>query len=308
VEKLTRVLSRLDRVETSVVGSPVSVRRRCGKLRLVPRPIWSGAISFGLVSVPVRLFPATESKELKFHFLDRRDMAPIGYDKVNKTTGEHVDPADVIRGFEVEKGRFVELTDEDVDRLDIELTHAIDICDFVSLDEIDPIQFRKAYYLLPQDGAEKPYRLLVRALGETGRVAIAKIVIRNKQHLAAVRAADDVLVLETMYYADEVRRPAEVPKPRVQPAEVEMAKTLIENLAGEWDPERYHDRYRNQLLDLLRKKAKGKPLPEPAEEEAGEVVDLMDALRQSVEATQKRKRAPAKRKQSRKTKPVRKAS
>jgi DNA end-binding protein Ku len=308
VEKLTRVLSRVDRVETSLVGSPVSTWRRCGKLRLVPRPIWSGAISFGLVSVPVRLFPATESKELKFHFLDRRDMAPIGYDKVNKTTGEHVDPADVIRGFEVEKGRFVELTDEDVDRLDIELTHAIDICDFVSLDEIDPIQFRKAYYLLPQDGAEKPYRLLVRALGETGRVAIAKIVIRNKQHLAAVRAADDVLVLETMYYADEVRRPGEVPKPRVQPAEVEMAKTLIENLAGEWDPERYHDRYRNQLLDLLRKKAKGKPLPEPAEEEAGEVVDLMDALRQSVEATQKRKRAPARRKQSRKTKPVRKAS
>jgi DNA end-binding protein Ku len=278
----------------------------------VARPIWSGAISFGLVSVPVRLYSATESKELKFHFLDRRDMSPVGYDKVNKTTGEHVDPGDVIRGFEVAKGQFVELTDEDVDRLDLELTHAIDICDFVSLDDIDPIQFRKAYYLLPQEGAEKPYRLLVRALEETGRVAIAKIVIRNKQHLAAIRPHGDVLVLETMYYADEIRRPEEVPKPRVQPAEVEMAKTLIENLAGEWDPERYHDRYRNELLDLLRKKAEGQQLPEPAQEEEGEVVDLMEALRQSVAATKKRSRTPAKRKTapkgSRKTKPVRKAS
>src|SRR6476469_6175071 len=254
----------------------------------MPRAIWSGAISFWLVSVPVRLFTATESKELKFHFLDRRDMSPIGYEKVNMDTGKHVDADDVIRGFEFEKGRFVELEDEDIDRLDIELTHAIDICDFVSIDEIDPLYFRKAYYLLPQEGAEKPYRLLVRALDETGRVAIAKVVIRNKQHLAAVRPVGDTLVLETMYYADEVRQPEEAPKPQVRQPEVEMAKTLIENLAGAWDPERYHDRYRNELLDLLRKKAKGKPLPEPAEEEAGEVVDLMDALRQSVEATQKR--------------------
>jgi DNA end-binding protein Ku len=266
------------------------------------RPIWTGAISFGLVTVPVRLYPATESKELKFHFLDRRDMNPIGYDKVNKETGKHVDPDDVIRGFEFEKGRFVELSDEDVDRLDIELTHSIDICDFVSIEEIDPIQFRKAYYLLPQEGAEKPYRLLVKALEETGRVAIAKIVIRNKQHLACVRPLGDTLVLETMYYADEVRRPEEVPKPRVQPAEVEMAKTLIDNLAAKWNPDKYHDRYRNQLLDLLEKKAEVAPLPEPAEQEPGEVVDLMEALRQSVAATKKtkQKRAPARKKPARK--------
>lgn len=258
------------------------------------RPIWSGAISFGLVSVPVRMFTATASQELRFHFLDRRDMAPIGYDKVNKTTGDSVDPGDIVRGFEVSKGRFVEVTDEDIDRLDVELTHAIDICDFVSIEEIDPVYFRKAYYLLPQDGAEKPYRLLVRALGETGRVAIAKVVIRNKQHLACIRPVEDALVLETMYYAAEVRLPEEAPKPRVQPAEVEMAKTLIENLAGTWDPARYHDRYRNELLDLLQKKAEGEPLPEPAADTGGEVVDLMEALRQSVEATKKtRKKAPA---------------
>ena len=225
------------------------------------RSIWSGAISFGLVSVPVRMFTATESKELRFHFLDRRDMAPIGYDKVNKETGEHVDPDDIVRGFEFDKGRFVEVTEDDIDRLDIELTHTIDICDFVSIDEIDPLYFRKGYYLLPQEGAEKPYRLLLKALDETGRVAIAKVVIRNKQHLACIRPVNDTLVLETMYYADEVRRPEEAPAPQVRAAEVEMAKTLVENLTAEWDPGRYHDNYRNELLDLLEKKAEGEPLP-----------------------------------------------
>jgi DNA end-binding protein Ku len=265
----------------------------------VARPIWSGTISFGLVSVPVRMFTATSSQELRFHFLDRRDMAPIGYDKVNKTTGKSVPADEIVRGFEVDKGRFVEVTEEDIDRLDVELTHAIDICDFVSIDEIDPLYFRKGYYLLPQDGAEKPYRLLVKALVETGRVAIAKVVIRNKQHLACLRPVGDALVLETMYYADEVRQPEEAPKPQVRSAEVEMAKTLIENLAAKWEPDRYHDRYRNELLDLLKRKAEGEPLPEPAVEEGGEVVDLMEALRQSVEATKKstRKKA-AKRKAS----------
>ena len=275
----------------------------------MPRAIWSGVISFGLVSVPVRMYTATESKELKFHFLDKRDLAPIGYDKVNKETGESVAADDIIRGFEVDKGRFVELADEDIDRLDVELTHSIDISDFVSIDEIDPLYFRKGYYLLPQDGAEKPYRLLVRALEETGRVAIAKVVIRNKQHLAAIRPVNDSLVLETMYYADEVRQPEEAPKPQVRAPEVEMAKTLIENLAAEWDPAKYHDRYRTELLDLLKKKAKGKPLPEPKEEEGGEVVDLMEALRQSVQAT-KKKRASSKKKttSSRKKATARKAS
>jgi DNA end-binding protein Ku len=257
----------------------------------MPRPIWSGVISFGLVSVPVRMYTATESKELKFHFLDRRDMHPIGYDKVNKETGKSVPADDIVRGFEFEKGRYVELEDEDIDRLDVELTHTIDICNFVSIDEIDPLYFRKAYYLLPQDGAEKPYRLLLKALEETGRVAVAKVVIRNKQHLACVRPVDDTLVLETMYYADEVRQPEEAPKPQVRKAEVDMAKTLIENLAAKWEPDRYHDRYRNQLLRLLRKKAEGKPLPEPQVEEGGEVVDLMEALRESVQATKAKSRS-----------------
>lgn len=255
------------------------------------RAIWSGTISFGLVSVPVRMFTATQSKELRFHFLDRRDLTPIGYDKVRKDSGESVPAEEIVRGFEIEKGQYVPIDDDDLDRLDVELTHSIDICDFVSLDEIDPIFYRKAYYLMPQDGAEKPYRLLVKALDETEKVGIAKVVIRNKQHLAALRAHEDVLVLETMYYADEIRPPETVDgKVRLQKAEVEMAKSLVENLSDTFEPEKYDDTYRKELLDLIRAKAKGRKLPEPKEDADGEVVDLMAALRESVEQTKKQKR------------------
>ena len=237
---------------------------------MAPRSIWRGTISFGLVSVPVRMFTATESKELRFHFLHKDDLAPIGYDKVRKDTGEHVDPEDIVRGFEVS-----------------------------NLDEIDPVYFRKAYYLLPEDGAEKPYLLLVRALDETGKVGIAKVVIRNKQHLAALRPVDGTLVLETMYYADEVRKPDKVKaKGDLRAAEVEMAKSLVENLSEPFDPEKYDDTYRKELLELMRAKAKGKELPEPQEDEGGEVIDLMQALRESVEKT---KRSAGKRTPARKT-------
>jgi DNA end-binding protein Ku len=266
------------------------------------RPIWSGTISFGLVSVPVRMFPATESKELRFHFLHKKDLTPIAYEKVRRDDREPVDPDDIVRGFEIEKGQYVPLEDEDLDRLDVELTHSIDICDFVSLDEIDPVFFRKAYYLLPAEGADKPYRLLVRALEETGKVGIAKVVIRNKQHLAAVRPYEGVLLLETMYYADEVRKPqaldGDLGTAKLQKTEVDMAKSLVENLSEPFEPEKYDDSYRKELLELIRAKAEGKPLPEPAQEEEGEVVDLMAALRESVERTKKQRKRTSKRKAS----------
>src|SRR5919109_1066707 len=199
------------------------------------RSIWSGTISFGLVSVGVRMFPATESKELRFHFLDKRDLKP--------------------------------------------------------------------YYLLPTQGAEKPYRLLVRALAETGKVGIAKVVIRNKQHLACLRTYDDYLLLETMYYPDEIRNPAQldgdIGAARLQKAEVEMAKSLVENLGEPFKPEKYTDAYRKELLDLIRAKAKGRKLPEPEAEEEDEVVDLMTALRESVERTKKqRKRSSSSKKRA----------
>jgi DNA end-binding protein Ku len=266
------------------------------------RPIWSGTISFGLVSVPVRMFPATQSKELRFHFLHKKDLTPIAYEKVRRDDREPVDPDEIVRGFEIEKGHYVPLEDEDLDRLDVELTHSIDICDFVSLDEIDPVFFRKAYYLLPAEGAEKPYRLLVRALEETGKVGIAKVVIRNKQHLAAVRPYQGVLLLETMYYADEVRKPqsldGELGMAKLQKAEVEMAKSLVENLSEPFEPEKYDDSYRKELLELIRATAEGQPLPEPSQEEEGEVVDLMAALRESVERTKKQRKKTSKRKAS----------
>jgi len=266
---------------------------------VAPRSIWSGSISFGLVSIPVRMFAATESKELRFHFVEKHDLEPVGYDKVRKDTGEHVDPDDIVRAFEIEKGRFVPLEADDLDRLDIELTHGIDVCDFVELEEIDPIFFRQAYYLVPQSGGEKPYRLLARTLEETGRVGIAKVVIRNKQHLACLRPVDGVLVVETMYYADEVRQPESLTddlawrKVPVRKAEVDMAKSLVENLSARFDPEKYTDTYRSELMELIRQKAEGAPLPEQPEQEA-EVVDLMEALRESVERTQRgRKRTRA---------------
>jgi len=259
---------------------------------MAARSIWSGSISFGLVSIPVRMFSATESKELRFHFVDRTDLEPVGYDKVRKDTGEHVDPDRIVRAFEIGKGRYVPLEPDDLDRLDIELTHGIDICDFVLLDEIDPVYFRQAYYLLPQEGGEKPYRLLERALDEAGRVGIAKVVIRNKQHLACLRPFNGVLVLETMYYADEVRDPAALDgdlsfrEADVRKAELDMAKSLVENLSAEFDPAKYTDTYRAELLELIKQKAEGAPLPERSEQE-GEVVDLMQALRESVERTQR---------------------
>src|ERR1044072_2517679 len=223
------------------------------------RSLWSGTISFGLVSVSVRMVGATRAKDLRCHLLDKHDLQPISYDKVRRDTGDHVDNDDIVRGFEVEKGRYVPLEDEDLDRLDIELTKTIDICDFVDLEEINPIYFRKAYYLEPQDGAETPYRLLARALDETKKVAIAKVVIRNKQHLAALRSWEGVLVLETMYYADEVVKPESVgSKAKLRKGEVEMAKSLVENLSAKFDPEKYDDTYRKELLELLRAQEGGK--------------------------------------------------
>jgi len=266
---------------------------------VAPRSLWTGSISFGLVSIPVRMFAATESKELRFHFVEKHDLAPVGYDKVRRDTGEHVDPADIVRAFEIEKGRFVPLEAEDLDRLDVELTHGIDICDFVELEEIDPIFFRQAYHLVPQPAGEKPYRLLTRALEETGRVGIAKVVIRNKQHLACLRPLDGALVIETMYYADEVRKPESLTDDLswrdadVRKAEVDMAKSLVENLTASFDPEKYTDTYRSELMELIRQKAEGVPLPQEREQEA-EVVDLMQALRESVERTKRgRKRSRA---------------
>jgi len=253
------------------------------------RAIWSGSISFGLVNVPVKAYSAVRDHDVHFHQLDKKSGARVRNTKVSEKTGREVKPDDIRMGFEVGKGTYVTFDKDELAELKPESTRAIEITDFVDLDEIDPIYFRKAYYLEPQEGAETPYRLLVRALEETNKVAIAKVVIRNKQHLAALRPWNGVLVLETMYYADEVAEPDSVgSKGQLRKAEVEMAKSLVENLSAKFDPEKYDDTYRKELLELLRAKEAGKPLPEPDEEPEGEVVDLMAALRESVEKTQKK--------------------
>jgi DNA end-binding protein Ku len=202
------------------------------------RPLWSGHIALGLIEVPVRLYAARESKEHRFHFVDRRDLMPVADDGLRRDTGERVPPDQIVRAFEIEAGRYVPIAPDDLDRLDVELTQAIDIVEFVPREEVDPIAFREAYYALPQEGGEKPYRLLGRALEETGRVGLARIVIRDKQHLACLRPYRDVLVLEAMVEPDEVRNPAALegePSWRnveLRREEIELAISLVESGAA----------------------------------------------------------------------------
>jgi DNA end-binding protein Ku len=256
-----------------------------------PRAMWKGAISFGLVTIPVAVYPATEEKSLKFNQLHDEDMGRIRYKRVCSVDGEEVDYEHIVKGYEVEKDRYVVLTDEDLDAVPVESSRAIDIQQFVALDEIDPILFKKSYYLVPDETGVKAYALLRRALSEEGKVGIAKVSFRDKEHLAALRFKDDVFVLETMYWPDEVRA-AEFDTvdsdEKVRDNEVEMAKALIENLSEPWNPEQFKDEYREALLDVVERKLAGEPIEAPAEAAPARVVDLMEALKASVAAAKKK--------------------
>jgi DNA end-binding protein Ku len=274
----------------------------------MPRTMWRGAISFGLVSIPVRVFPATEEKTLRFNQLHAEDLGRIRYKRVCSKCGKEVDFDDIVKGYEYEKDRYVVLTDEELDSVPVESGRAIDIEQFVDIEEIDPIYFKKTYYLVPEETGVKAYHLLRDALEEDGRVGIAKVSFRDKEHLSAIRLRDGVVVLETMFWPDEIRASdfEELEKDvKTRPQEVQMARSLIENLTEDWDPERYSDEYREALLEIVEKKVAGEEvevIPEP--EKAPEVVDLMEALKQSVEATKesgkKERKRPAKRAASRK--------
>jgi DNA end-binding protein Ku len=256
-----------------------------------PRAMWKGAISFGLVTIPVAVYPATEEKSLRFNQLHDVDMGRIRYKRVCSIDGEEVDYEHIAKGYEVEKDRYVVLTDEDLDAVPVESSRAIDIEQFVDLDEIDPILFKKSYYLVPDETGAKAYALLRKALTEENKVGIAKVSFRDKEHLAALRFKDDVFVLETMYWPDEVRA-AEFDTldagAKVRPNEVEMAKQLIESLTEPWDPERFKDEYREALLEIVEKKLAGEPIEVPAEAPPAKVVDLMEALKASVAAAKER--------------------
>jgi DNA end-binding protein Ku len=257
------------------------------------RTMWKGAISFGLVSIPVRVFPATEEKSVRFNQLHAKDHGRIKYQRVCAKCGEEVPYQDIIRGYEYEKDRYVVLEEEELDSIPVESSRTIDIDQFVDITEIDPIYFQKTYYLVPEEAGVKAYALLREALADNSKVGIAKVSFREKEHLATIRVSDHVIVLETMYWPDEIRKAAfeELDKAvKVRPQEVQMARSLIENLTGEWDPDQYGDEYRQALIELIEKKVAGEEIEYVAPpEEAPKVVDLMDALRASVEATKKEK-------------------
>jgi DNA end-binding protein Ku len=264
----------------------------------MPRSIWSGTISFGLVSIPVRMVGAVSEHALHFNLLHRKDSSPIGYEKVCKKEGKEVPDDEIVKAYEVTKGKYVELDDEDFEAARTEGYHTFDISDFVEVDEIDPIYFERSYYLVPQDGGEKVYTLLVRAMEDAGLAAVGTFVMREREHLGCLRIRDGVIVLERMYFADEIRPTDELrpSRARVSKDELEMATALIDRFTGSFDPSKYSDTYTEKLLDVIKRKQKGETVqvehPEPAEEETP---DLMSALRASIEAQTGSKRRTTRR-------------
>jgi DNA end-binding protein Ku len=256
-----------------------------------PRSMWKGAISFGLVTIPVSVYPATEEKSVRFNQLHDEDMGRIRYKRVCEIDGEEVSYEHIVKGYEIEKDRYVVLTDEDFDAVPVESSRAIDIQQFVDLEEIDPILYKKSYYLVPEETGAKAYALLRRALEEESKVGISKVSFRDKEHLAALRFKDDVFVLETMFWPDEIRAAdfeTVHEDGKIRDQEVEMAKALIENLSEAWNPEAFKDEYREALLEVVEKKAAGEEIEAAPEAQPARVVDLMEALKASVEAVKKK--------------------
>ena len=256
------------------------------------RSIWKGAISFGLVTIPVKLYSATETKDVSFHQVRRSDGSRIRYKRVAATDGEEVPYGEIAKGYELSNGETVVLTDEDFKDLPLTTSRAIDVLQFVPLEQVDPIYFEKSYYLEPDKAGVKPYALLRDALEQSGKVALVKVALRNRESLGTLRVRDGVFVLETMLWPDEVREPDfgflddDV---EVRPQELAMAGSLIETLSGDFDPTQYRDTYREALQQVIEAKVAGAEVVQPAEEQptSGTVVDLMAALRASVEAAKR---------------------
>ena len=264
------------------------------------RAIWKGAISFGLVNIPIALYSAVKKEEVRFRMLRKSDLSPVLYRRVAETDGVEVPWEQVGKGYEYEKGRFILLSDEDFQRVDLNSAQTINIVDFVSLREIDPILFDKPYYLEPQKGGAKAYALLRQVLQETGKVGIAKVVIKTRQYLAAVKSEGEILVLQLMHFADEIMPPDGLNVARdeqVSKRELDMAKTLVESMSDKWQPERYTDDYRNALLTMIEERIQQGEKAAPkkaAKAPAGKVLDLVDILQQSLAQTEKKKKARSK--------------
>jgi len=255
------------------------------------RAIWKGSISFGLVNIPIALFPATRREELKFRLLRASDLSPVNYKRVAEKDGREVPWDQIVKGFEYERGQFVVLKDEDFAKVKIESTHSIDITDFVDLGQVDPKFFYKPYFLEPQKGGEKAYALLHRALSGTGKIGIAKVVISNREHLASVKPDGLFLILELMHFASEILSPEELkngPVGAITEKELKMAQSLIESMSVPWEPEKYRDEYRTAVMELIEQKAQHKEIagkPAPAVR-ATNVVDLVKVLQESLNRNQ----------------------
>ena len=266
----------------------------------MPRPVWNGTISFGLVAIPIKLFHAVRKQAVSFNQLDDRTMSRIKYKKVSALDGEEVPEEHIVKGYEVSKDRYIVVDPDELEPFIPSATRTVEIEEFVDLDEIDPVYFDAAYYVAPGT-APKPYVLLTKAMEESGKVAIARFVMRNKQYTAAIRAENGRLLMSTLSYADEVIDPAEIDELQgleeidVSEREVRMAESLVESLSATFEPERYRDEYREQVLDLIKIKAAGEEftMPEVVSEKP-KVVDLMAALEASVQAAKDaRARHPA---------------
>ena len=270
--------------------------------------VWKGAITFGLISIPVRLYSAVSEKGLKFHLLHEEDGGRIRYQRVCAKCGKEVTWDDIVKGYEYSKDHYVQFTEDELDSVDVDSVRAIDVVAFVPLEDIDPIYFNKTYYVAPEPSGLKAYRLLQEALEAEGQVGIAKVALRDKEHLATVRLKNEVFVLETMHWPDEIREPdfEELDKKiDVRDAEVKMARQLVQQLSDEFRPEEFQDEYRVALEALVEKKVEGQEITvaQIPEEEPTKVVDLMEALKASVEqAKKKRDAAPAKKKTTSKRK------
>jgi DNA end-binding protein Ku len=289
----------------------------------MPRAIWSGAISFGLVNIPVKLYSAVSKKTVRFNQLDGKDGTRIQQKRVNPKTGDEVPYERIVKGYEISPDRYVVIKPEELESVEPRKTHMIEIEDFVEIDQIDPIFYDHPYYLAPGKGATKAYALLLKAMEESGKVGIARVVIRSKEQLVALRAQDGVLHMETMLFGDEVIAPdslEEIPDASELEAsarEVKMAGELIASLSAEFDPSKYRDSYREQVLDLIERKAEGEEIAvQPDEEERPEVPDLMAALEASIAGAKRQggakakktpaKKAPAKKAPAKKRAPAKK--
>ncbi len=254
------------------------------------RAIWKGSISFGLVYIPISVYPATKEEKLSFRQLRATDLSPIKYKKVAEADSKEVSADQIVKGFEYERGRYVVLKEEDFAKVKIESTHSIDITDFVELQQVDPKFFYKPYFLEPQKGGEKAYALLHRALAGTGKIGIAKVVISNREYLASVKPDGLFLVLELMHFASEVLTPEELNRPKMDlnEKELKMAQALIESMSVAWEPEKYRDEYRNAVMEMIEQKAQHKEVagkPAPAVR-ATNVVDLVKVLQESLNRNQ----------------------